>query len=266
MNEPRISVIIPSYNAVGSIAETIQSILNQDYSNFECIVIDGGSNDGTLDILKRYEGQVTWLSETDKGQSDAINKGLKLTSGDIVAYICADDIYEEDCFRKVADFFDRNPGVMWVYGKCEIMDENGSEIRRPVTWYKNFWQKRYSYNKLLVMDFIAQPAVFWRKELVDEIGFFDVNEHLAMDYDYWLRVGARYDPGFIDAHLATFRVRPGSKSSMGFSKQAKEALGISRKYANSAKRDFLVPLQYLNYFLVVFIYSVLNLVSRLRAK
>ena len=266
MNEPRISVIIPSYNAVGSIAETIQSILNQDYSNFECIVIDGGSNDGTLDTLKRYEGQVAWLSETDKGQSDAINKGLKLTSGDIVAYICADDIYEEDCFRKVADFFDRNPGVMWVYGKCEIMDENGLEIRRPVTWYKNFWQKRYSYNKLLVMDFIAQPAVFWRKELVDEIGFFDVNEHLAMDYDYWLRAAAKHNPGFIDDYLARFRVHAYSKSSVSFASQARQALSIARKYANSEGRNFLVPLQYLSYLLVIIVYSVSDSVSHLRAK
>jgi len=266
MNEPRISVIIPSYNVVEFIEETIQGILGQNYSNIECLVIDGGSNDGTLDILKRYEGQIIWMSEKDEGQSDAINKGLKLASGDIISYICADDVYERDCFRKVADFFDSNPDVMWAYGKCEIIDENGLEIRRPVTWYKNFWQKRYSYSKLLVMDFIAQPAVFWRKDLVDEIGFFDVNEHLAMDYDYWLRVGARYDPGFIDAHLATFRVHPGSKSSMDFSKQAREALRLSRRYAGSAKRDFLVPLQYLNYFLVVFIYSVLNLASRLRAR
>jgi len=108
--------------------------------------------------------------------------------------------------------------------------------------------------------------VFWRREVIDEIGVFDVNEHLAMDYDYWLRAGAKHDPGFIDAHLAAFRVHPRSKSSMGFSKQANEALRISRRYASSAKRDFLAPLQYLNYFLVVLIYSVLNLISILRAK
>jgi len=266
MNEPRISVIIPSYNAAKFIEETLQSILNQGYSNTECIVVDGGSNDGTLDILKRYEGQIMRISEKDKGQSDAINKGLILASGDIIAYICADDIYEGDCFRKVADFFDKSPNVMWVCGKCKIVDENGLEIRRPITWYKSFWQRRYSYNRLLILDFIPQPAVFWRKDLVNEIGFFDVNEHLAMDYEYWLRAAVKHNPGFIDDYLARFRVRPYSKSSVSFARQAREALSIARKYANSEGRNFLVPLQYLNYLLVILGYSVSDFVSHLRAK
>ena len=266
MNEPRISVIIPSYNVVEFIEETIQGILGQNYSNIECLVIDGGSNDGTLDILKRYEGQIIWMSEKDEGQSDAINKGLKLASGDIISYICADDVYERDCFRKVADFFDSNPDVMWAYGKCEIIDENGLEIRRPVTWYKNFWQKRYSFNKLLIMDFIPQPAVFWRKDLVNEIGFFDVNEHLAMDYEYWLRAAAKHDPGFIDDYLARFRVHPYSKSSVSFVSQARQALAIARRYAKSEGRNYLVPLQYLSSLLVITVYSVSGFVARLRAK
>jgi glycosyltransferase involved in cell wall biosynthesis len=266
MNEPRISVIIPSYNVVAFIEETIQSILHQNYSNLECIVIDGGSNDGTLDILRRYEGQIMWMSEGDKGQSDAINKGLKLAKGDIISYICADDVYEGDCLRKVADFFDKSPKVMWVCGKCRIVDENGLEIRRPITWYKNFWQRRYSYNKLLVMDFIPQPAVFWRKDLVTEIGFFDVNEHLAMDYEYWLRAAAKHSPGFIDDYLARFRVHPRSKSSVGFARQARQALRIARKYAKSQGRSFLVPLQYLSYLSVITVYTVSDFVARLRAK
>jgi glycosyltransferase involved in cell wall biosynthesis len=266
MNEPRISVIIPSYNVVEFIEETIQSILGQNYSNFECIVMDGGSNDGTLDILRRYEGQIMWMSEGDKGQSDAINKGLKLANGDIISYICADDVYEGDCFRKVADFFGTSPNVMWVCGKCRIVDENGLEIRRPITWYKSFWQRRYSFNKLLIMDFIPQPAVFWRKDLVDEIGFFDVNEHLTMDYDYWLRAAAKHSPGFIDDYLARFRLHPYSKSSVNFARQAREALSIARKYAKSEGRNFLVPLQYLSYLSVITGYYVLDLVSHLRAK
>jgi len=266
VSEPKISIIIPSYNTAKFIEETLQSILNQGYSNTECIVVDGGSNDGTLDILKRHEGQIMWMSEGDKGQSDAINKGLKLASGDIISYICADDVYKGDCFRKVADFFDKSPNVMWVYGKCKIMDENGLEIRRPITWYRNFWQRRYSYNKLLIMDFISQPAVFWRKDLINEIGLFDVNEHLAMDYEYWLRAASKHNPGFIDDYLARFRVHPDSKSSVSFASQARQALSIARKYANSEGRNFLAPLQYLSYLLVIIVYSVSDFVSHLRAK
>jgi glycosyltransferase involved in cell wall biosynthesis len=197
MSKLKISIVIPSHNAARFIDETIQSILKQRYPNVECIVVDGGSNDGTLDILKRYEGRIRWISEKDEGQSDAINKGLRLASGDINAYICADDIYEAGCFQKVADFFGKNPHVMWAYGKCRVIDEDGSEIHRPIISYFDSWRRRYSYNRLLMIDFIPQPAVFWRKELVHKIGLFDINEHLAMDYEYWLRAGARYDPGFI---------------------------------------------------------------------
>ena len=260
----KISIIIPSYNTAQFIEETIQSILNQNYSNFECIVIDGGSSDGTVDILKKYENKIIWISEKDRGQSDAINKGLKLASGDIVAYLNADDVYERDSFQKVAKFFDQNPTVKWVYGKCRIINEHGLEIRKPITWYKKFWQKSYSYNKLLIIDFIAQPAAFWRRELTDEIGLFDVNQHLVMEYEYWLRAGAKYSPGFIDDYLARFRLHPYSKSATKFSTAAREALSVARKYASAKKRIFLFPLQYLNYFTVVFTYSMLNLISRVR--
>jgi glycosyltransferase involved in cell wall biosynthesis len=261
---PKISIVIPSYNAVQFIEETIQSILNQNFPLLECIVIDGGSGDGTPEILKKYEGRLTWISEKDRGQSEAINKGLRLASGDIVAYICADDVYERDCFQKVARFFEENPSVKWAYGKCRIINEKGLEIRRPVTLYKYFWQKRYSYNRLLVSDFIAQPAAFWRRELIDELGLFDVNHHLVMEYEYWLRVGAKYRPGCIDEYLARFRWHPYSKSATGFSRAAREALAVARKYAVAEKRNFLLPLQYLNCFAVVSTYSVLGFLSRMR--
>lgn len=255
---PEISVIIPCYNAAGFIEETLLSILNQDYPRLQCLVIDGGSNDGTQDILKKYEDRLRWLSEKDRGQSDAINKGLKLAEGDIVTYLNADDVYEEGCLKKVAGAFIKNPGIKWAYGKCRIVDENGAEIRRLITSYKSFWQRRYSYNKLLIMDFIAQPAVFWRREVVEEFGLFDINEHLAMEYEYWLRIGARHDPVFIDEYLARFRWHPVSKSATGFSAAARDALNVAKRYAISQKKGGLIPLQYLNYVLVVVIYSVLR--------
>ena len=260
----KISIIIPSYNTADFIEETIQSILSQNYPNLECIVIDGGSTDGTLDILKKYESEIVWVSEKDRGQSDAINKGLRVASGDVYACLNADDLYESDCFQKVAEFFEKSPTVKWVYGKCRIINENGLEIRRPITSYKNFWQKRYSYNRLLILNFIAQPATFWRKELTDEIGLFDVNQHLMMDYEYWLRAGTKYSPGFIDHYVAKFRLHPHSKSATKFSTMTREALSVARKYASAEKRNSLLPLQYLNYFTVVITYSMLNLMSRVR--
>ena len=259
-----ISVVIPSYNAAAFIRETIDSVINQDYPEVQCIVVDGGSDDGTRDILKKYEGRLEWLSEKDRGQSDAINKGLQLAKGEIVTYLNADDVYESGCLRKVADAFMRNPESRWVYGKCRVIDEHGVEIRKLITWYHDFWQRRYSYNRLLVVDFISQPSVFWRRELVEEFGLFDVDEHLAMEYDFWLRIGAKYRPVFIDECLSRFRLHPVSKSATGFSAAAKNALRVARRAAVAQKRGFLVPLQYLNYFAVVSVYSVLNLASRIR--
>lgn len=255
---PGISVVIPSFNMATFIEKTIQSIVNQDYPNVECIVMDGGSTDGTLDILKKYDNRISWISEKDEGQSDAINKGLQKATGDIFTYLNADDVYEPGCLQKVADHFQDNPAARWLYGKCAIIDENDIEIRRAITQYKYFWQKRYSYNWLLVLNFIAQPAVFWRRELTEEIGLFDVNEHLAMDYDYWLRAGARYQPGFIDDYLARFRLHSVSKSSTGFVTAAKAALKLGRKWAALQKRGYLLPLQYLNFLIVVGIYSILG--------
>jgi hypothetical protein len=152
---------------------------------------------------------------------------MKLAQGDIIAYLCADDIYEPGCLRKVADFFTGNTDRRWVYGKCRIINESGREIRKPITWYKVFWQKRYGYTWLLVTNFIAQPAVFWCREMVDETGLLDVHAHLTMDYDYWLRLGAKHEPGFIDEYLARFRWHPVSKSATGFTAASKASLDTS---------------------------------------
>lgn len=258
---PRISIIIPCYNAVEFIEETIQSILGQNYPNFECIVMDGGSTDGTVEILKKYKDKIIWKSEKDRGQSDAINKGIKLASGDIVAYLNADDVYEKDCFQKVADFFVKKLDVKWVYGKCRIINEKGLEIRKAMTWLKNFWLKRYSYDTLLIMDFISQPAVFWRKELTDEIGFFEAEEHHVMDYEYWLRAGAKYEPGFIPEYLASFRVYHSAKTSLNPLRPWREGTNVAKRYTTSKK---LIMLRYLVSLGIVFTTTFLNFISKIK--
>lgn len=258
----KICVIIPCYNSAEFIEETILSILNQDYPNLQCVVVDGGSTDGTLSILDKYQSnRLSWISEKDNGQSDAINKGLQLVKGDIVTYLNADDVYEQNCFRDVSEFFTKFPDQKWLYGNCRIINENGKEIRKLITQYKNFWQRHYGYSRLLVMDFIAQPSVFWRTELTDELGLFDINNHLTMDYEYWLRIGAKYKPGFINEYLARFRLHSTSKSATRFHAASTEALGIAREYAVSQNRSWLIPLQYLSYLLVISTYSLLKVWS-----
>jgi glycosyltransferase involved in cell wall biosynthesis len=255
----KISIVIPSYNMGGFIEDTIKSVIEQDYPDYECIVMDGGSTDNTIDILKKYQPKIIWKSEKDKGQSDAINKGLRQATGEIVTYINADDMYEAGCFQKIADFIRKNPDTQWLYGKSRIVNDKNIEIRRSITRYKSIWQRSYSYNKLLVMDFLSQPAVFWRQEMNQELGYFDINDHLSMEYDFWLRLGSKYRPGYINDYLARFRIHPSSKTAVGYTAAARSARELAKKHARMHKKGFLVPLQYLNYFIVAGTYSLLDI-------
>jgi len=232
MGLPKISIITPSYNQAKFIERTIQSILNQDYPDLEYIVIDGGSDDGTLEILKKYDDKIIWKSEKDKGLADAINKGLHLATGEIVGYLNSDDLYERGTLNKIGEFFKENRQVMWMCGKCRIINENSKEFYKPITWFKNFWLKRYSYSKLLALNFISQPSVFWRRKLIEEIGFFNCNLNFAMDYEYWVRIGRKYKPAIIDEYLASFRIHPKAMGTTGYSKQFKEELNIATQYSS----------------------------------
>ena len=126
----KISIITPSYNQAAFIERTILSVLNQNYFDLEYIIMDGGSTDGTTEILKKYSDKIIWKSEKDSGQSDALNKGLKIATGYIVAYLNSDDTYELGTLKKIAEFFQNNLGKKWVYGKCKIINEN--EVNFPV--------------------------------------------------------------------------------------------------------------------------------------
>ncbi|MFQ5736866.1 MAG: glycosyltransferase family 2 protein [Thermodesulfobacteriota bacterium] len=256
---PRISIITPSFNQAGFIERTIESVLGQGYPDLEYIVVDGGSTDGTVEILKGYGGRLRWVSEKDKGQSDAINKGIRMSTGEIVAYLNSDDVYMPGALHKVADYFGAHPGVMWATGKCRIIDLRDREMRGWITAYKNFFLARYSYNILLITNFISQPATFLRRGLFDEFGLFDIHHHKVMDYDLWLRVGGRYRPGFIDDYLAGFRVYPQSKTSSSFEDTFRQELEVSRKYSHSR---IINALHYLNYAGICAAYTVLDRLAR----
>jgi len=229
---PKISIVTPSYNQANFIEQTIQSVLSQNYPNLEYIVMDGGSTDGTAEILKKYGSQLTWFSEEDRGQSDALNKGLCIATGDICAYLNSDDVYEPGALHKVGKFFADHLQVSWLTGKCRIVDRQGREIRKLITYYKNFWLLFKSYNVLLVIDFISQPATFWRRDVVKQIGPFDEDLHLTMDYDYSLRVGKQYKLWVLNDYLASFRVHRTSKSEQ-VREHFDEDLSIAKRYSRS---------------------------------
>jgi len=185
---PKITIITPSFNQGQFIEKTILSILSQDYPNLEYFVIDGGSSDNTLQILEKYTERLTWISEPDRGQTDAINKGLRRATGDIVAYLNSDDLLSPNTLLEVGAIFAARPQTVWVTGQCLIVDENGREVRRLITMYKNILLRLRSFSLLLIMDYISQPATFWRRNIIEEIGMPNEKLHYVMDYEFWLRL------------------------------------------------------------------------------
>jgi glycosyltransferase involved in cell wall biosynthesis len=233
---PRISIVTPSYNQGEYIAETIDSVLNQDYPDLEYLVMDGGSTDGTLDVLRRYDGRLQWTSEEDRGQSHAINKGFRRATGEVLAFLNSDDLYEPGALRKVGDFFASHPQAAWLTGRCRNVDHAGREIRRPVTFYKNLWLRLRSYAALQITDYVSQPATFWRRAVIDKVGLFDEGLHYAMDYDYSLRVGRHFRLWVLPEYLAAFRIHPSSKAGASASAQFDADLDIARRHVTSPVR------------------------------
>lgn len=232
----KVSVVTPSYNQGRYIEQTIQSVLSQkgDFA-LQYLVIDGGSTDGTIDILKKYNGRLDWVSEKDRGQSHAVNKGFGRAEGEIIGWLNSDDLYEEGAIQKVVAVFQGNKDCQWLVGRCRIVDEDGLEIRRLITRYKDKWLNRYSYDRLLVEDFISQPAVWFRKTFLDEVGLLNEHLHYTMDYDLWLRMGAKIDPEIINDYLASFRYYSKSKTGGELGKSLDEVKILCLKYANGRR-------------------------------
>jgi glycosyltransferase involved in cell wall biosynthesis len=189
---PKLSIVTPSYNQGQFLEETILSVLNQNYDNLEYIIIDGGSTDNSVDIIKKYEDQISyWVSEADEGQTHAINKGFRKATGDLVAWMNSDDIYYSGAFDSVASSYANTNGAFDVYfGDKENIDKDGKLIKRY--HYPPFcsWGIKYTTN----MN-ISNQSAFWRKNVLDTMGYLDETIQFAMDYEFFLRIclkGARF--------------------------------------------------------------------------
>ncbi|PRY12310.1 GT2 family glycosyltransferase [Pontibacter ummariensis] len=202
----KISIITPTYNSEAYIKATLDSIHEQTYKNFEHVLVDGLSNDRTLDIVASYEN-ITVISEKDNGQSDAINKGLKLVKGDILAWQNGDDLYFPDTFQTVVDYFTSHPDIDVVYGHYQMIDNQGQWICdvRPVEW--NSWL--FSHGRFCPV----QPTVFWRRRVTEKVGLLDESLFFCMDVDFYAKAvlnGFRFSR--IPKMLGQFRVHEESKT------------------------------------------------------
>jgi len=211
---PRITIVTPSYQQAQYLEQTIDSVLSQGYPNLEYIVIDGGSTDGSVDIIKRHEKHLAyWVSEKDKGQTHAINKGMERATGSILAYINSDDFYLPGALSLVADLFIADPDLDLVYGRCRFVDEAGNKIGEHLGSINNFenivdlwgvW-----WNKLQII----QPEAFWSRRIADRVGPFHEDLFFVMDFEYWTRIfRAEGKVGKIDTEVASFRFTPHQKT------------------------------------------------------
>ena len=218
MDVPKLTIVTPCLNGAATLPQALESVASQGYPDIEHVVVDGGSTDGTIDILER--AGVRFISEPDRGLSDAVNKGVRMATGEAVGWLNADDFYLPGTLHRVGRAFAENPGARWVTGRCRIVDAVDREIRKRVAAYKNAFLDRYSYALLVAQNFIACPATFVRRSAFDEVGLLDERFKYSMDYDLWLRLGKLGDPVVLAGEpLAAFRMAQGSLSMSGFERQ-----------------------------------------------
>lgn len=236
---PRISIVTPSYNQGQFIEETIRSILLQGYPNLEYIIMDGGSTDGTIEIIRKYGRHLAyWVSEKDRGQSHAINKGMARATGQIRAYLNSDDTYLPGALARVADHATKQPEADLIYGKCRISDENGKKIGERVGSIATFDEIIDLWNVWWKQRNLVQPEVFWTDRIAGKVGPLREDLYWVMDFDYWLRIlHAGGQVGFINSELAMFRQQPAQKSTQP-ERTAAELREVVRPYILS--RDFRI--------------------------
>ena len=224
---PRISVVTPSYNQGKFLEQTIRSVLLQGYPNLEYIIIDGGSSDSSVEIIKKYEKYLAyWVSEPDRGQSDAINKGFRRSTGQIMCWLNSDDYYLPQTFQIVAENLAEGTGVFALVGHCVQTYADG---RPPLTGLGRFenLQRLLQFWKGYQMH---QPSIFWRREVFEKTGFLDENLHYIMDFDYWVRIARHYKFKNLDRELSCTTYHEEAKTGDGFVKYYQELRKQAPKY------------------------------------
>lgn len=231
---PRLSIVTPSFNQATYLERTIRSVLDQNYPNLEYIVIDGGSTDGSIEIIERYAGRLAyWTSEPDHGQTNAINKGLRRATGDWVAWQNSDDVYFPGAFEAFARTVARKPHVGLVIGDMIMIDAEDKPVR-------DLRYLRPTYNSLRAEGMlIANQASFWHRKLHDRIGYLDESLHYAFDYEWFLRLLQHTSAAHLPEFWGALRLHGETKSTLQTARFAEEIASIL-KGREPTRKDILL--------------------------
>ncbi|MCX6164366.1 MAG: glycosyltransferase family 2 protein [Ignavibacteriae bacterium] len=220
----KFSIITPSYNQGRFIKDTIESVISQNYYDIEHIVIDGGSTDDTVEILKSYS-HLKWISEQDKGAANAINKGVRIAKGDIITWINSDDYYEKNIFNDIARVFEENPEISFVYGNLIFVNETKKILHIDKTEeyvVENFIHKN--------ADGLRQPCTFFRKSLFEKVGGLDESLKCVFDYDLFIKMLLITKPYYLNKNLAYYRDYGNTLTRRNIKTQGMEIIKVARKY------------------------------------
>ncbi|MBX2989880.1 MAG: glycosyltransferase [Bacteroidetes bacterium] len=231
MKTPKISIVTPSFNQGQFLESTITSILDQGYPNLEYLIIDGGSTDNSVEIIKKYQKHLAyWVSEKDRGQTDAINKGLRRITGDIWGYLCSDDTYNPGTFERCMREFKTSDADV-LYGNCNFVNAEGTITRKK-------HPPAFTRERLLKGNFLYQPSMFLRRSVLDRFGLFDEALHYSMDYEYWVRISTEVKFAYVDYPFSNYRLHRQSKSMHAVIGMNKEGRQIMKKHGVGIMADF----------------------------
>ena len=220
---PLVSIITPSYNQGPFIRETIESVLNQDYPNIEYIVMDGGSTDETVEILKSYGSRINWKSEKDDGQADAVNKGIGIAKGSIIGWLNSDDTYLPGAVSRIVEYLKSHPNTDLVYGEGYYIDKESNVTERYLT-------EKFDKSRLAEQCIICQPTAFFTKKIIEEAQYLNKDLQLCMDYELWIRIAQIGKISYIPDYIATSRMYEENKTLSRRQEVYSEICNVIKKY------------------------------------
>ncbi len=227
MQRPVVTIVTPSFNQGQFIRQTIESVLTQDYPHIEYIIMDGGSTDETASIAAEYAGRLTFISEKDRGQSHAINKGFRMARGEVVSWLNSDDIILPGAVAHAVNAFERDPTLGAVYGEGYLIDYDGAVTSRfPATEPFNLWKLVY------LSDYILQQTTYFRRNILDDVGFLDETLHWGLDWDFLIRIGKRYWIAYIPEYMGSLREYEAAKTFSGGHRRFRELAALLRTHGH----------------------------------